>query len=136
MELYAAGNRAGGGDSDSSDDGRSGGGRRGFSKLTALSVFVAGVFLGSGGLTARWMHGATVPDEEDDADARKRVRRERKALAARMSVSDVSCRGTIWRWDWASLPWLFPHWERTEAERVRESEAVHIDDEADDAEMC
>jgi hypothetical protein len=94
----------------------------GWPKLKALLFFSAGVFIGSGALTARWINQSSVPPDEEDEALKKVSRRERKRrLAAQLEAEQAAeeamrCTGTLQRWVWAS-PWIWwPHWRWFEAE--------------------
>ena len=59
-------------------------------------VFFFGAFLGSGALTARWMQTAARPPNDDDADASRKARKERRAAIEQQPA----VHGALQEWSW------------------------------------
>ena len=79
-------------------------------------VFFFGAFLGSGALTARWMQTAARPPNDDDADASRKARKERRAAIEQQPA----VHGALQEWSW--LWW--PRW-RTVGAELREGLLLH-----------
>lgn len=62
------------------------------------------------------MRKAALPDDENEEQYKRRVRKEEKARKKLASSGDVCYHGSLHRWVWASPRWWLPHWRLMEAE--------------------